>query len=153
MTAQSREILEIVDGVKARLENYVEADWMRRAAPGKWCRKEILGHLIDSASNNHQRIVRAVIDGKVELPPYAQVEWVRAQGYEAEDGRAVLDFWTAYNRHLAHLIARIPADRLSAQWLAAGKPPMPLEALVVDYIRHMRHHLAQIDPELASGRP
>ncbi len=152
MTAQSREILEIVDRVQPRLEKYGEADWMRRAAPEKWCRKEILGHLIDSASNNHQRVVRAVIDGKTEIPPYAQVEWVRAQGYQDEDGRAVLDFWAAYNRHFARLVARIPADRLAAQWVVPGKPPMALEALVIDYIRHLKHHLAQIDPELAPGQ-
>jgi hypothetical protein len=142
------EIVDIVDRTYVRYSKITDADAQLRRAPGKWSRKEILGHLIDSAANNHQRIVRAVISGDVVLPPYAQVEWVSTQGYGGESWESILDFWAAYNRHLARVIGLIPPERRSATCRIGDKDPVTLEALVADYIRHLNHHLEQIDEGL-----
>src|SRR5688572_30175720 len=80
-------------------------------APGKWSAQQVIGHLIDSAANNHQRFVRAGQDGTLEFPPYIQDFWVNFQRYEARDWADLVAFWHAYNRHLAHVMRQIPAER------------------------------------------
>jgi hypothetical protein len=119
-----------------------EADYRR--APGKWSRKEVLGHLVDSALNNHQRFVRAQLAESLEFPGYAQDEWVRCQDYTSTDWRALVELWAVVNRHLARVVRRIPEAKLGVPCRIGGGAAMSLEELVVDYLRHVRHHLAQI---------
>jgi hypothetical protein len=113
-------------------------------APGKWSKKEILGHLIDSASNNHQRFVRALLSEEPVFPGYAQNDWVRGQGYADEEWQGIVDLWSALNRHIAHLVARIPPAKMQTQCRVGDSAPMTLEALITDYILHMTHHLEQL---------
>jgi DinB superfamily len=124
---------QIVDETEPRLSALTEPESAERSGAGKWSRKEILGHLIDSASNNHQRFVRAQLDGELNFPGYAQDGWNRAQHYQSEPWANLVQLWSSYNRHLAHVIAAIPED--------AGST---LEFLVVDYLRHLEHHVEQI---------
>ncbi|HKS16153.1 MAG TPA: hypothetical protein VJU16_02515, partial [Planctomycetota bacterium] len=77
----TRELGEILDSTPTRLSKYSEAEAGEPRAPGKWSRKQILGHLIDSAANNHQRFVRATLAGELIFPPYEQDGWVGVQGY------------------------------------------------------------------------
>jgi len=98
-------------------------------APGKWSRKQILGHLIDSAANNHQRFVRVEPEGF----HYDQNAWVEVQQYARASWPSLIALWREYNLHLAYVIDAIP-DETRAR----------LEALIVDYIRHLEHHLGQI---------
>src|SRR5437667_1705911 len=80
-----------------------------RPAPGKWSRKEILGHLVDSATNNHQRFVRASLDGSgLTFPGYLQDDWVRMQGYASAPWEQLVDLWAAYNQHLIRVISALP---------------------------------------------
>ncbi len=108
---------------------------------GKWSPREELGHLIDSASNNHQRFVRAALDGAYQGPSYAQEDWVRVHRYTETPWRELVDLWDAYNRLLARLIAALPAGRLEAECTIAGHAPVTLAWLIDDYIVHMQHHL------------
>src|ERR1700742_1990926 len=82
------------------------ADTSARPAPDKWAKKEILGHLLDSASNNHQRFVRATLQGgsTFTFPGYDQNPLVDLQKYAEIDGNFLVDFWASYNRFLAHVI-------------------------------------------------
>jgi hypothetical protein len=113
-------------------------------APGKWSRKEVLGHLIDSALNNHQRFVRAQLADELDFPGYSQNEWVSSQGYEQRNWADLVTLWEALNRHVAHVVARIPVDKLSVPCRIGSGAPMTLDALVADYLRHVTHHLEQI---------
>ena len=133
-----------IDRVLPRLRALDEADAMRDRGPGKWVRKEILGHLIDSAANNHQRFVRARLSDRLVFPPYEQDAWVALQGYRQRPWRELLDLWEVLNRHVAHVIASTPAERLATPCVIGDKAPATLEWLMQDYVRHMRHHLAQI---------
>lgn len=81
--------------------------------PGKWTRKEIRGHLIDSAANNHQRFMRAQLAGSYAGPGYEQEAWVRVQQYGARPWRELVDLWAALNRHLAYAMESVPASNLS----------------------------------------
>ncbi len=138
-------ILSIEEREHEKLAAMKEQDVSNPAAPGRWSKKEILGHLIDSASNNHQRFVRALSDGRLEFPPYAQNEWVESQDYADESWRLLVDLWSAFNLHLAHIIAGIPPEKMDTQCKVGDKEPVRLEDLIADYVKHMEHHLKQIN--------
>ncbi len=110
----------------------------------QWGPKQILGHLIDSAANNHHRFVRAQIESGFAMPNYQQEQWVAAQHYGDRPWAELVELWTAYNRHLLFLMERVPQDRRAATCAIGGDPPVTLEFLMADYLRHMKHHLAQI---------
>ncbi len=139
-----RTIQQIVDREGPRLRRLRPQDVSARPAPGKWSKKEILGHLIDSASNNHQRFVRAQLADELSFPGYVQNDWVRVQGYAEADWQGIVDMWVALNRHLAHIVGRLPAEKLRTQVRIGDNAPITLEALIADYIRHVEHHLEQL---------
>ncbi len=116
-------------------------------APGKWSRKEILGHLIDSAANNHQRFVRAQDGDELHDAGYAQQVWVASQSYASRDWADLVDFWCAYNRHLVHVIDAIADVHRDTPVRIAAEPPVPLSFVVLDYVGHIQHHLGQIFEE------
>jgi hypothetical protein len=111
---------------------------------GRWSKKEILGHLIDSAANNHQRFVRAQLESHLDFPGYQQESWVSTQAYSAEPWIELVKLWVQLNRHLLHIIRRIPPDRLANTCAIDGKPPVALSGLIDDYVSHLEHHLQQI---------
>lgn len=122
---------------------------------GKWSKKEILGHLIDSASNNHQRFVRAQFNDNLVFPGYDQNEWVNRQDYQDENWSVLVELWKSFNFHIAHLVKRIPEEILTQKrtkhnldtiaWkeISADKPAT-LKYFIEDYYGHLRHHVNQI---------
>ncbi len=121
-----------------------EAESVRRPAADKWSRKEILGHLVDSASNNHQRFVRAQLEEELHFPPYEQEGWVTVQRYLEEPWETIVQLWQAYNRHLLHVMAAVPESRYRHRCHSGDREPATLRDHMVDYVRHLDHHLAQI---------
>jgi len=114
-----------------------------RRPDGKWSRKEILGHLIDSAANNHQRFVRMQHEEALVLPGYRQNDWVRTQNYAAREWRDLVELWMAYNRHLAHILRNADASAATHIWKGPAGD-VDLQFLIEDYLHHLRHHLQQI---------
>lgn len=110
---------------------------------GTWSRKQLLGHLIDSAANNHQRFVRAAIDGCFSGMPYAQEQWVATGAYQELPWTFLLSLWQHYNLLLAHVLERMDPQRAQAA-VRIGDEELTLAAVAEDYPRHMRHHLSQI---------
>jgi hypothetical protein len=131
-------------------ENYVKlsaisnADATAPPAPGKWSPKEIIGHLIDSAANNHQRFVRAQLYDDYDSLGYEQERWVSVQHYQDAAWQELLTLWKAYNEHLVRIIALIPDESLARMFRIAGGEPVTLDYWVEDYLRHMQNHLRQI---------
>ncbi|MBM4162779.1 MAG: DinB family protein [Ignavibacteria bacterium] len=115
-----------------------------RPTADKWSKKEILGHLIDSATNNHQRYVRAQLSGEIKLPGYDQDAWVKTQGYQTRSWEELVQLWKAFNLHLLHVMEAIPVEKLKSMCFIGDDPPVTLEFLVQDYVRHVKHHLDQI---------
>ena len=138
-----RHLEPTVDEAAAWLATLPETTVRWRPHPTKWSAIEIIGHLIDSAANNHQRFVRAAEQDDLIFPGYAQDDWVRAQ------------LWHAYNRHLVRVMAAVPAEvryrrhdrhnmhQLGWQPYAADKPAT-LDDLMHDYVLHLEHHLSQV---------
>jgi hypothetical protein len=115
----------------------------QRPAPNKWSKKEILGHLIDSAANNHQRFVRLQLERELSLPGYEQDDWVRVGRYQDLPWTELIALWAAYNRHLATIIESIDPSALNHVWHSPGGD-VTLEFIATDYVRHLKHHLQQI---------
>jgi hypothetical protein len=141
----SDHILNLVDRVQDRFSKLAEPEVSQYPAPAKWSKKEILGHLVDSASNNHQRFVRAQQVTELRFPVYKQVDWVKSQNYASENWDDILNLWIALNKHLAHIINQIPAEKLSVVCWLGDNQPITLGELIEDYIKHQEHHLKQID--------
>jgi hypothetical protein len=111
---------------------------------GGWTRKQIVGHLLDSAANNHQRFVRAAIDGQYAGPGYAQDAWVAAHGYGDASWETLLRWWQAEHEILATVVDRVPEERLEAMCVVGDDAPVTLRFLIEDYLRHQRGHFAQL---------
>jgi len=134
----------LIDEAAHRLFDISEAESEVRPAPGKWSKKEIIGHLIDSASNNHQRFIRTQEAPGVSSPFYTQDFWVERQNYQSEPWKTLVALWTTYNTHLAHVIAQVPSDRENNLCTVGDNEPATLKWLAEDYVKHARHHLDQI---------
>jgi hypothetical protein len=121
-----------------------EQESQRPFREGGWSRKEILGHLIDSALNNHQRFVRAALDGSYEGPSYQQEGWVAMHGYQSMAWGILLEHWRWQNELLCQVVERIPEARFSALCRVGDGAPVTLRFLVEDYLVHLQHHIQQI---------
>jgi hypothetical protein len=141
----SNGIRKTVEDFVGRLENLDEAKASQKFRPDKWSRKEILGHLIDSASNNHQRFVRAQYLKDANFISYEQKEWVNIQRYGSRSWKDLLGFWRSYNLHLAHIIEHMPIECLKVSAVLGSYGQVTIGYLVVDYLGHMQHHIRQID--------
>lgn len=151
------ELRRAVEEALPALRAISEAESSRPPAPGKWSPREVLGHLIDSASNNHQRFVRARFQEDLVFPEYSQEDWVRSQNYRDAPWADLLELWRLYNLHLARVLDAIPEDvrrretrrhnfhRIALHGLPEGEPAT-LEYLMRDYVLHLRHHVAQLAP-------
>ncbi len=139
----------------SRLVELGDEEASRHPAPGKWSPKEVIGHLIDSASNNHGRFVRAQQNYDMVFEPYDQDFWVSAQDYQHRYWMDLLHLWRDYNLHIASLVACIPHETLSRQRIVHNldrvgfrtvprSEPVTLEYFIRDYLDHLKHHLAQI---------
>jgi hypothetical protein len=154
-TEIAQSLRDSIDKARPRLARIGGVASARHPAPGKWSPREIIGHLIDSAQNNHGRFVRAQLSDDLVFTGYAQEDWVRVQRYEDRDWSALVDLWAAYNVHLAHVIAHIPTElaerprrkhnlhELAWQTVPADSPAT-LAYFMADYVGHLEHHLRQI---------
>jgi hypothetical protein len=134
----------VIDEAYGRLWAIPEDEASEKSSANKWSKKEILGHLIDSAGNNHQRFVRAQIDGRYAGPTYAQNSWVDVQGYQREDWKTLVELWKGYNSHLLHVMSCVPDEKLKTQCVIGQNEPVTLEFIMKDYVSHLEHHLKQI---------
>jgi hypothetical protein len=125
-----------------------------------WSSKQIIGHLIDSAANNHARFVMGQMKDDLVFPGYEQDRWVEIQHYQQASWTQLVDLWRAYNLHLLHVMSWTAADKLhhrctqhSLQTIAfetvSEAEPATLGYLMKDYVVHLKHHLGQILSESA----
>ncbi|HYW46388.1 MAG TPA: DinB family protein [Bryobacteraceae bacterium] len=144
MKALSARLLAAVASAEAILGTISEADSAKPVLSGGWSSKQVIGHLVDSASNNHQRFVRAVLEDSLTFPNYHTDAWSRVECVQDADWTTLIALWANYNRYLAHVIAHLPAGKLDVPCSIGPNDPVPLRSVVEGYLEHMEHHLGQI---------
>jgi hypothetical protein len=140
----SEKLLSVVNSAEPRLRKIDALESTKPILPGGWSRKQVIGHLIDSASNNHQRFVRASLQPSLDFPGYDQEGNVLLQAPQDADWPLLVSLWGAYNRYLAHVIARLPASKRETVCRIGSGKPVTLAFLAEDYLTHLVHHLRQI---------
>ena len=132
----------IVEKAPSMLTQISEEKMSEKPAPKKWSKKEIIGYLIDSATNNHHRFVRGQFEAIPEIR-YDQNGWNKYSFYQQIDSKQIILFWTIYNRQLIELIKRIPTDNLKSK-VKVGDNSLTIEYLIIDYVEHLEYHLKQV---------
>lgn len=109
--------------------------------------KLIVGHLIDSASNNHQRMIRLQYTSNLSFPNYTKENdlWISIQQYHQEDWFEMLQLWKYYNLHIAHIISHTDHSWLSNVWSDGRNDPVSLKDLIFDYLAHLTLHINEIN--------
>lgn len=144
-----------VDKAAPRLLAMSAHDAALHPAPGKWSPVEVIGHLLDSANNNHRRFILAQGQDDLVFDGYEQEAWVTRQHYQAAPWVELVHLWHLYNRHIARVMAATPRevrelvhDRHSLHRMAFRAVPenqsATLDYLMNDYVDHLEHHLSQI---------
>lgn len=125
------------------LKGISEIKFSIKPSPGKWSKKEILGHLIDSATNNHQRFIRVQFENRPAIF-YDQDNWVAYNHYNELTAKQLIRFWTVYNKQLIEIIKRIPEENLLRECKMRDGKYVTLHFLINDYVTHLEHHISQI---------
>jgi hypothetical protein len=138
---------EHIDTVPSKFLKFSETELRRKPTPDKWSKKELLGHLIDSATNNHVRFI------KIQFMPepffvegYAQNDWVRIQNYNQIETQHLVNFWEIYNEHILFIMQNTPDEKLNLK-ITAEQPFEEADTLfflMKDYVDHMDHHFKKI---------
>lgn len=140
---------DLIQRVPARLEQLPKNKVESKPAPNAWSPKQELGHLLDSAANNHQRIVRAQSEDKLAFPGYEQNRWVAINRYEHRDWNELIGVWQALNHQLLAGAESVPDAAWSHTLTVAASEPMTLGFVFDDYVTHMLHHLEHIGIEVS----
>jgi DinB superfamily len=128
------------------LQNITDEEAAIRPLPNKWTKKEILGHLIDSACNNQQKFVRTIAQKHTDFGGYQQNHWVESQKYNEANWNDLINFWHSYNLHIARIIENVSPDVLGNTINIEGAGTFTLKFIMEDYGEHLKHHLKQILP-------
>ena len=144
------QIEQSVSAVVEHWRDLPESTLRFRVSADAWSIKEIIGHMIDSASNNHQRFVRLQLVKKLTFPDYGQdnIHWVRIQNYQDRPWEELLNLWRHFNIQLAYIIRSVDPVCLTHVWQIDPKTSVTLFDLMIDYQRHLKAHLDQIDDSL-----
>jgi hypothetical protein len=144
MDTLAEQIRATVKSAESGLREILAEDARKPLAPGEWSKQQILGHLIDSALNNHQRCVRGAYDAAELFPPYDQTRWVEIQGYNQRHWEELVEFWLQCNFHLCQVLERLSGEELGNLCNIGKEAPVTLEFVMTDYLRHLKMHLKQI---------
>jgi hypothetical protein len=158
-TAQPGKLLEaLIGNLMGKLGEINSAQSAEKPNPNKWSKREILGHLIDSAINNHPRFVIPPEQYKLEFATYPHEYWVNAHDYQSMDWMTLVQTFEIYNGHLAVLITQLSDNQLNRLYdkhnfdqiafvHVPKDQPASLRYLIIDYMVHIEHHIKQIIPE------
>ncbi|MFC2084302.1 DinB family protein [Bacteroidota bacterium] len=149
---------DYIINISKKLKQIHTDEVSQKVSEEKWSYIEVLGHLIDSASNNHNRFILGQLQDNLVFYGYAQDFWVKSQNYQEADWNQLIDLWKLYNLHLVHVFQNIPETIRNKKYNVhnfnkiAWRPvpitePVDLNYLIEDYINHLKHHINQIIKE------
>jgi hypothetical protein len=143
-----KRINTLIKEVPAKILSLPASDVNAKPSPAKWSKKEILGHLCDSALNNIPRVVKAQFEPKpFKIISYAQDDWVRLSNYQSQSIESVAALWTSLNKHFVSIVTSIPEEKLSYEVDHYSGGKTTLKWVIDDYLAHMEYHLKQILPD------
>jgi hypothetical protein len=148
-----KELRTQINEVPPRLSQLPSSQVERKLSTAKWSPKEELGHLLDSAANNHQRIVRAQLEDKPRMPGYDGDAWVELHQYQRRNWQEMIELWRALNQQLLAAAEAAPDAAWSRTCTIADSQPLTLKFVFEDYIAHMLHHLQHIGVEIDDLKP
>ena len=143
-----KELEEIVEAYARLFANIPEEEFSRKPLPNKWSKKEVLGHLIDSAQNNHRRFIVSQYETIPTKITYEQDFWVTASGYQTAKKEDIIQLWALINQQIARILATMSPIKYSRE-SDTGKQTVQLHSLqwlAEDYVKHMKHHINQMIP-------
>jgi hypothetical protein len=142
MTQAINELNQILNEFSAKIEAMPDHEFSAKPLPNKWSKKEVLGHLIDSAQNNLRRFICGQYEQKPSKIVYDQDLWVMSNGYQSMEKRDVIALWKLINERIAAVLTNMPADNYTK--VSETSELRTLEWLAIDYVKHLKHHMNQI---------
>lgn len=135
----------IIDAELQRFQNITEEEWSYRSSSEKWSKKEIIGHLCDSAFTNIRRFVVTQYKENENIV-YDQNFWVKAQNYQNVPTSDLINLWKSLNYQIVHIVENIPDEALQRTCDTTKTEPRvyTLEFIIDDYVDHLQHHLKAI---------
>jgi len=144
---------ELIERLPERLRAVSAEQAAHKSAPNAWSKKEELGHLLDSAANNYQRIVRIQLEEKPAMPSYDGDAWVELQRYQERDWTSLIELWQALNRQLLAAAEAAAGGSWSRTCTIGDSQPLTLQFVFDDYVDHMVHHLKHMGVDVRDIAP
>ena len=144
MNTVSEKIRELIAVAKPRLLEISPEIVCQKIDRDTWSKQEILGHLIDSTLNNHQRFVRGAQNVAGDFPTYNQDRWVQTQCHNERKWVDLVDLWVQCCFHLSWVIDCLPEGAFNNPCNIGKENPVPLRFIIEDYLRHLKHHIEKI---------
>lgn len=149
-SANNLELLGLIDEWEPKLVALTEDIVSSKRNNQNRTIKQIVGHMVDSASNNTHRIVHLQYQpSPLIFPDYANLgnndRWIAIQNYQAEDWHSLVQLWEYSNLHIAHVINNVNTEKLNAEWITALNKQVSLKAMIIDYLPHFKLHINEID--------
>ncbi len=151
MTGTAPELRQAVEKFFARYSSLPDSLTGIRLSEDRWSLKEIIGHLIDSASNNHQRFVRLQLSRRLQFPEYQNERWLSVEKHNALAWADLLALWRSYNLLLAHIIEHLDPESL-VHVMVSEEREVKLSELVKDYLSHVQGHIEHFERRLRELR-
>lgn len=148
MKKVATELRNLIQEYSQKLNRFTESEFSSKPLPNKWSKKEITGHLVDSAHNNLRRFIVSQYDSSTPKIVYEQNFWVEANGYQHMKKEDVILLWKLMNERIATMLENMPEQHYSKE-CNTGKEKIELHSLLwlaEDYVKHMKHHLNQAIP-------
>jgi len=141
------ELNSIIDAFYSKYKDLDNEITSKRSGADSWTLKEIIGHLIDSASNNHQRFVRLQIVDELIFPGYGKdnSKWLEIEKYNELNFSDIILLWKQYNVLIGNIIKEIDESKLGNYWRKPDGDKITLKDLMIDYVRHIKDHIKQFE--------
>ncbi len=151
LSIYTNEIKKIIDEWEDRLPALPEEIITQRRNHQNRTVKQLLGHLIDSASNNHQRMIRLQYNDNLIFPDYTQDNdrWIAIQDYQHADWINLIGLWKSFNLHLIHLIESVDKSKLNNYWTDFEGNKTTLVDMIKGYPWHLNLHMNDIKELIA----
>jgi hypothetical protein len=142
------ELRSVVEAYSQKFYQISDSDFSAKLNPVKWSKKEVIGHLVDSAQNNLRRFIVGQYDHQPNII-YQQDFWVQANNYQHAKKDDVIELWRLINNQIAAILTSMPKENYTKICNTGKETPElhTIEWLASDYVRHLKHHINQVIPK------